>query len=59
MKMSEIVVIAKTKGMNPFGKKKVDLIRGIQKAENNRDCYNRGESTTCGQAGCAWRVDCK
>jgi hypothetical protein len=59
MKMAEVVSIAKTKGLKPFGKKKQDLVREIQRAEKNRDCYNRGESAACGQAKCAWRTDCQ
>ncbi len=59
MKMGQVVTIAKEKGLNPFGKKKQDLIRSIQKAEKNRDCFNRGESAACGQPGCSWRGDCK
>jgi hypothetical protein len=59
MKMAEIIVIAKQKGLVSFGKKKQDLVRAIQVAEKNRDCFNRGESTMCGQEACAWRADCK
>jgi hypothetical protein len=59
MKMAEVVSIAKAKGLTAFGKKKEELIRRIQLAENNRDCFNRGESKTCGQTACAWRGDCK
>ena len=59
MKMTEIKTVAKSKGVNAFGKTKDALVREIQKAEHNRDCFNRGESTTCRQIGCAWRADCK
>jgi hypothetical protein len=59
MKMAEIRSCAKEKGINPVGKTKETLVRSIQTAEKNRDCFNRGESTTCGQIGCAWRSDCK
>jgi hypothetical protein len=59
MKMAEVVLVAKQKGLTALGKKKQDLIREIQRAEKNRDCFNRGESTTCGQKGCSWRIDCK
>ena len=59
MKMAEIIAVAKQKGVISFGKKKQDLIREIQRAEKNRDCFNRGESTKCGQKGCTWRTDCK
>jgi hypothetical protein len=59
MKMTEVVKIAKAKGLSVFAKKKQDLIREIQLAEKNRDCFNRGESATCGQEACAWRSDCE
>ena len=59
MKMAEIRSCAKEKGINPVGKTKETLIRAIQAAEKNRDCFNRGESTACGQIGCAWRSDYK
>jgi hypothetical protein len=59
MKVAEIKTVAKAKGVNPVGKTKESLIREIQKAERNRDCFNRGESDACGQTVCAWRTDCK
>jgi hypothetical protein len=59
MKMTEIRSLARAKGVNSFGKTKTDLIRAIQVAEKNRDCFDRGESVTCGQTGCTWRADCK
>jgi hypothetical protein len=59
MKMAEVISVAKQKGLTSFSKKKQDLIRAIQVAEKNRDCFNRGESTTCGQKACTWRTDCK
>jgi len=59
MKIQEIRVRAKTLGINGNRKSKESLIREIQQAEGNRDCFNRGESQTCGQLACAWRSDCK
>jgi len=59
MKFSEMQNRAKKMGVNPVGKTKTDLVRLIQKTEGNRDCFNRGQSATCGQANCAWRADCK
>jgi hypothetical protein len=59
MKMQELRARAKTLGINSIRKGKEALIRGIQQAEGNRDCFNRGESQTCGQLACAWRSDCK
>lgn len=59
MKMAEIKTVAKSKGVNFVGKTKEALVREVQKAEHNRDCFNRGESDACGQPGCSWRTDCK
>ncbi|MBM4018026.1 MAG: SAP domain-containing protein [Planctomycetes bacterium] len=59
MKMPEVRTIARKKGVNAFGKTKEALIREIQKAEQFRDCFNRGESASCGQRHCSWRSDCK
>ena len=59
MKQADIRSFAKRLGVSPVGKKKETLVREIQRAEKNRDCYNRGESITCGQVSCTWREDCK
>ena len=59
MKMQEIRARAKALGINSIRKGKETLIREIQQAEGNRDCFNRGESQTCGQLACAWRSDCR
>jgi len=59
MKMADVRTRAKILGLNVFGKSKEALVREIQRAESNRDCYNRGESATCGQEMCSWREDCK
>lgn len=59
MKMTEIRVKAKTLGVNVMRKSKEAVIREIQRTEGNRDCFNRGQSQTCGQARCAWRDECK
>lgn len=59
MNMNEIRNRAKALGVRSVGKSRETVIREIQKAEGNRDCFNRGESQTCGQAACAWRPDCR
>ncbi len=58
MKIDEVKEIAKGLGIKPGKMKKVDLIREIQKAEGNEDCFNSGQAAVCGQDGCAWRDDC-
>lgn len=58
MKMDEIKEVAKGLGLKPGKMKKADLIKDIQKAEGNEDCYNSGKKDVCGQNVCAWREDC-
>jgi len=58
VKMNDVQNRAKAVGVKSVGKSKEALIREIQRAEGNRDCFGRGESRTCGQAACAWRDDC-
>jgi len=35
-----------------------DLIRAIQKAEGNSDCYGAAWRFDCLQTDCCWRQDC-
>ncbi len=58
MKLREIKVIAKTKGIDARNMKKTDLIRAIQKSEGNFDCYGSAVSGVCDRLDCAWRKDC-
>ncbi|MBT0665249.1 Rho termination factor N-terminal domain-containing protein [Geobacter pelophilus] len=58
MKMDDVKEVAKGLGIKPGKMKKSDLIREIQRAEGNEECYNSGKADQCGQAGCAWREDC-
>jgi hypothetical protein len=37
---------------------KGDLIRAIQRAEGNFDCYGTATEEECDQEGCLWREDC-
>lgn len=57
MKMQDVRKIAKSKGINSFGKTKVALIREIQKAEGNFDCYKTAD-TYCDQELCRFRISC-
>ncbi len=57
MKMQEIRKKAKALGINSFGKTKVQLIKEIQKAEGNFDCF--GTATDyCDQFDCCFRELC-
>lgn len=37
---------------------KTELIRKIQLAEGNFDCFARAGGGECGQSECLWRQDC-
>jgi hypothetical protein len=56
--MATIRAAAKALGIPSFGKTKKELIRAIQRAEGNFDCYGTATSGYCDQTGCAWYSDC-
>ena len=58
MKMPEVRRMAKNVGINSFGKKKVDLIREIQRAEGNFDCFSTAAHGYCDQKECVFRSLC-
>lgn len=58
MKVIEIREIAKKHGLGTGKMKKSELIRAIQKAERNDQCFNTGISSVCGEETCLWGKDC-
>ncbi|NLI81920.1 MAG: SAP domain-containing protein [Deltaproteobacteria bacterium] len=57
MKMQDVRAMAKRMGIKSFGKSKGELIREIQRAEGNFDCY--GTATDfCDQLDCLFRSSC-
>jgi len=58
MKMTDIGRKAKALGVEPVGMKKADLIRSIQRAEGNAECYGKF-GTGCPYTDCCFRSDCK
>jgi hypothetical protein len=58
MKLNEINKIAARSGIKPGKMKKAEIIRAIQKAENNFDCYGTSRIEICNERGCLWRIDC-
>jgi hypothetical protein len=58
MNFNEIKKMAKGMGINTYGMKKVEVIRSIQRAENNIDCYGTDRVETCDENECLWRDDC-
>jgi hypothetical protein len=57
VKMQEIRILAKNLGVNSFGKTKAALIREIQRAEGNFDCFGSAENH-CDQVDCCFRALC-
>ena len=59
MKVQEIKEIARQKNLDVKNMKKSDIVRAIQQAEGNTDCYYTGNAEKCGQSNCLWREDCR
>ena len=59
MKLEEIKVKAKALGFAPGKLKKTELIRAIQRAEQNPDCFETVQAEDCAQDACLWRPDCR
>ncbi len=59
MKVADIKKIAKSAGVKSISglKKKVDLIRAIQVAEGNTDCFEKIQN--CALVDCTWFGDCQ
>lgn len=58
MKLEDIKTIAKDHGIKLGKMKKSELIRCIQLAEGNEQCFETGKADACGQEKCLWREDC-
>jgi len=58
MNMEQIRALANAIGISPGKMVKAEVIKKIQLAEGNFDCYATASSRDCDQAGCCWRDDC-
>ncbi len=58
MNMQEIHHIAKSRGIKPDHMYKIELVRTIQHAEGNFDCFASAKNGQCDQTMCSWRQDC-
>ena len=58
MKVQDIRIKAKEMGIKPDRMNKIDLIRAIQRAEANVDCFATDRVDHCEEYGCLWRADC-
>ena len=58
MKVQEIKEMAKNMGIPTLKMNKADMIRAIQRGENNIDCYGTERVDSCQEQSCSWRNDC-
>jgi hypothetical protein len=58
MTMKQIKDIAKEKGVKVGNMKKDNIIRAIQRAEGNFDCFGTAVAGVCDQLNCVWKDDC-
>lgn len=58
MKLEQIRTIAKSHSIHPGKLSKTALIKSIQTAEGNFDCFATAYNGECDQGGCSWRKDC-
>ena len=58
MTLKQIKEIAKERGVKAGNMKKENIIRSVQRAEGNFDCFGTALSGYCDQMDCLWRNDC-
>lgn len=57
-KLQEVRTLARNRGIDTRNATLKELIRAIQRAEGNKDCYLSAHVLVCEQTGCRWREDC-
>ena len=58
MRFQDIQKMAKGMDINTYRMKKTDMIRAIQREENNIQCYGTHRVDICEEEACLWRGDC-
>ena len=58
MKFQEIQKMARELGIKTHRTKKIDLVRTIQREEENIDCYGTDRVEYCQEPTCLWKGDC-
>jgi hypothetical protein len=56
--LQDVRTIAEKRGVDAGNLNKTELIRAIQRAEGNKDCYMSAQVLYCEQTNCLWREDC-
>lgn len=57
-KLQDVRNIARKMGIDTRNVTMTELIRAIQRAEGNKDCYMSAQVLTCSEKSCLWREDC-
>ena len=58
MNLKDVKGLAQKQGVKTGKMKKEEIIRAIQRAEGNFDCFGTAVSSYCSQRDCLWREDC-
>jgi hypothetical protein len=58
MTLQQVKDIARQKNVKAGNMKKGTIIRAIQRAEGNFDCFGTATAGICNQMNCMWRKDC-
>jgi len=58
MTLKEVKEMAKQHDIKVGKMKKDEIIKSIQKAEGNFDCFGTALAGHCSQEDCLWREDC-
>ena len=58
MKFQDVKKMAKGMSINTYRMKKADIVRSIQRAENNIECYGTERVNSCREEMCLWKSDC-
>jgi DNA-binding IscR family transcriptional regulator len=58
MTISQVREIARKRGIRTARMAKADIVRAIQRAEGNFDCFGTATEEECDQEECLWREEC-
>jgi DNA-binding IscR family transcriptional regulator len=58
MTINQVREIARKQGIHTARMSKADIVRAIQRAEGNFDCFGTALDGYCDQENCLWREDC-
>jgi len=57
-RLREVRTIARRMGIDTRNATMIELIKAIQRAEENTACFRSSRALTCPEKNCLWREDC-